>query len=225
MRADNPAAAVKRRGKFIRRGAAWQKMGTDIADQNIFCEFFAELSFSRKLVRRVGKRAAVRDFQPKSAKPKMSDFPNDRELVLTRVIDAPPERVYAAWTQPELMKKWFSPKPVETIVVETEVRVGGASRIVMRLPDGTEMPSRGVYLEVVPNRKLVFTDAFVSAWEPSAQPFMTVILTFEEQDGKTLYTARVRHWRVEDRERHENMGFHAGWGKATDQLAELVGGK
>ena len=152
----------------------------------------------------------------------MSTFASDRELVLTRVINAPPERVYAAWTQPELIKKWFTPKPVETIVAETDVRPGGSSYIVMRLPDGTEMPNRGVYLEVVPNRKLVFTDAFVSAWEPAEQPFMTVILTFEEQDGKTLYTARVRHWRVEDRERHEKMGFHEGWGIARDQLVALA---
>jgi uncharacterized protein YndB with AHSA1/START domain len=147
---------------------------------------------------------------------------DDLELVLTRLIDAPPERVYAAWTQPDLIKKWFTPKPVETIVAETDVRPGGSSYIVMRLPDGTEMPNRGVYLEVVPNKKLVFTDAWTSAWVPSAKPFMTGILTFENEGGKTRYTARVRHWTKEDRETHEKMGFHTGWGKATDQLEELL---
>ena len=148
-----------------------------------------------------------------------------RELTVTRLIDAPPERVYAAWTQPELLKKWFTPKPVETITAEMDVRPGGSSLIVMRLPDGTEMPNRGVFLEVVPNKKLVFTDAYVSAWEPSGKPFMTGILTFEDEGGKTRYTARVRHWTKEDCETHAKMGFHEGWGKATDQLEELVGNK
>jgi uncharacterized protein YndB with AHSA1/START domain len=89
-------------------------------------------------------------------------------------------------------------------------------------PDGTEFPNRGVYLEVVKNQRLVFTDAYTTAWEPSAKPFMTVILTFEEVDGKTRYTARVRHWTEADREAHEKMGFHAGWPICTEQLAALV---
>ena len=66
------------------------------------------------------------------------------------------------------------------------------------------------------------TDAYTRAWEPSAQPFMTVILTFENIGGKTRYTARVRHWSAADRERHEQMGFHQGWGQCADQLAELL---
>ena len=84
------------------------------------------------------------------------------------------------------------------------------------------MPNRGVYLEVVENRRLVFTDAYVAAWEPSAKPFMTVILTFEPEGGGTRYTARVLHWTAEDRQQHEAMGFEQGWGIATDQLAALA---
>ncbi|HZF54121.1 MAG TPA: SRPBCC family protein [Polyangiaceae bacterium] len=148
---------------------------------------------------------------------------NDRELVLTRVIDAPRESVYRAWTEPELMKQWFTPRPWTTPVVETDVRPGGSNLIVMRSPEGAEMPNRGVYLEVVPNERLVFTDAFTQAWEPSEKPFMTVVLTFEDAgEGRTKYTARVRHWTVADRESHEKMGFHQGWGVATDQLAEVA---
>ena len=102
------------------------------------------------------------------------------------------------------------------------MRPGGASLIVMRGPDGVDLPNPGVYLEVVENERLVFTDAYTSAWEPSAKPFMTAVLTFEEEDGKTRYTARARHWTVEDREAHEKMGFHEGWGLCTDQLEALV---
>ena len=146
----------------------------------------------------------------------------DRELVLTRLIAAPREKVYRAWTEPALLKQWFAPKPYTTPVAELDVRPGGANFIVMRGPDGKDLPNRGVYLEVVPNQRLVFTDAYVKAWEPSDKPFMTVTLTFNDEDGKTRYSARVCHWTVADREAHEKMGFHQGWGICTDQLANLV---
>jgi uncharacterized protein YndB with AHSA1/START domain len=147
---------------------------------------------------------------------------SDRELVLTRLIDAPRAKVFRAWTDPELLKQWFAPLPYTTPVAELDVRPGGANLVVMRTPDGNDMPNRGVYLEVVENERLVFTDAYTKAWEPSVKPFMTVILTFEDEGGKTRYTARVRHWTVADREKHEKMGFHYGWGLCTDQLAALV---
>jgi uncharacterized protein YndB with AHSA1/START domain len=147
---------------------------------------------------------------------------SDRELVLTRIIDAPRDKVYKAWTDPELLKQWFAPSPYTTPVAELDVRPGGANLIVMRDPAGKDFPNRGVYLEVVENERLVFTDAYTRAWEPSEKPFMTVILTFENEAGKTRYTARVRHWTVADREKHEQMGFHGGWGLCTDQLAALV---
>jgi len=145
-----------------------------------------------------------------------------RELVLTRLIDAPPETLYRAWTEPALLKQWFCPKPWSVASAELDVRAGGTSIIVMRSPEGQEFPNQGIYLEVVPNERLVFTDAYTSAWEPSAKPFMTGIITFAPEDGKTRYTARVLHWSAADRQTHEEMGFHEGWGKATDQLVELV---
>ena len=148
---------------------------------------------------------------------------SDRELVLTRIIDAPRAKLFRAWTEPELMKQWFTPRPWTTPVVEVDVRPGGANLIVMRSPDGKDMPNRGVYLEVVKDERLVFTDAYTEAWVPSAKPFMTVIITFEDiGGGKTRYTARVRHWTVADREAHEKMGFHVGWGQCADQLAALA---
>ena len=145
-----------------------------------------------------------------------------RELSLTRLIDAAPDKVFRAWTEPDLLKRWFTPPPWTTTDARLDVRPGGANFVVMQGPDGHEMPNRGVYLEVVENRRLVFTDAYVAAWEPSAKPFMTVILTFEPEDGQTRYTARVLHWTAEDRQTHEAMGFHQGWGIATDQLAALA---
>ncbi len=148
---------------------------------------------------------------------------SDRDLVLTRIIDAAPEKLYRAWTEPELLKQWFAPLPYTTPVAELDVRAGGATRVVMKSPEGQEIDCPGVYLEVVPNRRLVFTDAYASAWQPAQKPFMTVILTFEDLDGgKTRYTALVRHWTVADRETHEKMGFHQGWGQCADQLAALV---
>jgi uncharacterized protein YndB with AHSA1/START domain len=145
-----------------------------------------------------------------------------RDLILTRMIDAPPEKVFRAWTEPELLKQWFAPLPWTASRVETEVRPGGSSLVVMRSPEGAEFPNRGVYLEVVKNQRLVFTDAYREAWEPSEKPFMTAIMTFEEVDGKTKYTARARHWTEADREAHEKMGFHVGWAICAEQLAELV---
>ena len=144
------------------------------------------------------------------------------ELGLTRVIDAPREKLYRCWTEPALMKLWFAPQPWTTSLAETDVRPGGASLVVMRSPEGQDYPNRGVYLEVVENERLVSTDAYTSAWVPSEKPFMTLVLTFENASGGTRYTARALHWTVADREAHEKMGFHEGWGKCTDQLAALV---
>lgn len=148
--------------------------------------------------------------------------PELHELSLTRRIEAPRELLFRAWTEPELLKLWFTPRPWTTPVVELDVRPGGSSYILMRGPAGEEQPCHGVYLEVVPGRRLVFTDAWTRAWEPSAKPFLTGIITFDDEEDATLYTARVRHWSAADREAHEKMGFHQGWGAATDQLEALV---
>jgi len=145
-----------------------------------------------------------------------------RDLVLTRLIDAPPAKVFEAWTDPELMKRWFVPRPWSLARAETDVRPGGSSLVVMRSPEGEEFPNHGVYLEVVPGKRLVFTDAFTEAWKPSEKPFMSVVLTFEEEAGGTRYTARASHWTDADREAHEKMGFHEGWAICAEQLAELV---
>ena len=154
-----------------------------------------------------------------------NDTSDERDLVLSRLIDAPPHRVFEAFTRPELLKQWFAPLPWTIASAELDVRPGGSNLIVMCDPDGNEYPNRGVYLEVVENRRLVLTDAFTEAWVPSEKPFMTAVLTFEDEGGKTRYTARARHWTAEDRDTHEKMGFHEGWGQCADQLQALVAGK
>ena len=154
-----------------------------------------------------------------------SDAPvssSNRELVLTRIIDLPPQKLFRAWTEPELLKQWFCPRPWGVARATLDVRPGGICNVVMLSPEGQEFPNPGVYLEVIPNRRLIFTDAYTEAWVPSAKPFMTGIIDFEELGGKTRYTARALHWTEADRDAHEKMGFHEGWGKATDQLVELM---
>jgi len=149
----------------------------------------------------------------------------DRELVLARIIDAPRENVYRCWTEPELVTQWFAPKPWTTPRAEMDVRTGGSSLVVMAGPDGNEFPNPGVFLEVLPGKKIVLTDAYTKAWEPSEKPFMTVVLTFEDEgEGRTRYVARVAHWSIADREAHEKMGFHEGWGQCADQLEEIAKG-
>jgi uncharacterized protein YndB with AHSA1/START domain len=155
----------------------------------------------------------VIDLQPSS----------DRELVLARWLDASPASCYRCWTDPTLIPKWFVPPPYSIARAEMDVRPGGSTNIVFRSPEGQEIPNPGVYLEVIPNRKIVFTDAYRKAWEASpGHPFMTAIVTFEEKDGGTLYIARVQHWTVDDRKKHEAMGFSKGWGICADQLEALA---
>lgn len=148
--------------------------------------------------------------------------PHPFDLSLTRLIPASPDKLFRAWTEPDLLKQWFVPKPWTIARAEVDLRPGGHCLIVMRSPEGEEMPNPGVYLEVVPNRRLVFTDAYTAGWVPSAKPFMTAIISFDPEGAGTRYTALVRHWTAEAKAQHEQMGFHQGWGVCADQLAELV---
>jgi uncharacterized protein YndB with AHSA1/START domain len=142
----------------------------------------------------------------------------DRELVLTRIIDAPRERVFMAWTDPKQLAQWWGPHGMTTPVCEMDLRPGGVFRTVLRSADGVEYPNQGVFLEIMEPERLVFTDAFEEGWRPSQHAFMAAVVTFEEHDGKTKYTARALHWSAADREKHEQMGFHKGWGETTDRL-------
>jgi uncharacterized protein YndB with AHSA1/START domain len=148
---------------------------------------------------------------------------SDNALVLTRVLDATPEKLFRCWSEPELLKQWFVPQPWTIASAEIDLRPGGRSLVVMQDPDGKQYPNEGVYLEIIPNRKIVTTDAFVAGWKPSGKAFMVAEVLFEDAgNGKTNYTATARHWSAEDREAHEKMGFHEGWGQTATQLEALA---
>jgi uncharacterized protein YndB with AHSA1/START domain len=153
----------------------------------------------------------------------MSDLREaSRDLVLERLLAAPRAALWRCWSEADLLKRWFAPAPWSVPEASLDFRPGGESFIVMRGPQGEEFPSRGVYLEIDPGRRLVFTDAYTAGWRPSAKPFFTGILTFEDAPGGTRYVARALHWSEEDRAAHEKMGFHEGWGKCADQLEALA---
>lgn len=153
----------------------------------------------------------------------MSEATESFDLVLRREIDVPREKLWRCWTEPEFLKQWFCPKPWGVARAELDLRPGGCCNVTMLSPEGEEFPNAGIYLEVTPNECLVFTDAYTTGWVPSAKPFMTGVITFEDLGGgRTTYTAIAKHWTAADRDQHLEMGFHEGWGKATDQLAELA---
>lgn len=148
---------------------------------------------------------------------------NNRELVLTRVLNATPAQLFKAWTTPEILKEWFMPKPYELALVDMEPRDGGKFRTVMTGPDGFHMDSTGVFLKVEKDKRIITTDAFGSDWKPTEKAFFSAEILFDDLgNGQTRYTAIARHWNVEDCEAHEKMGFHEGWGQVATQLEEVA---
>jgi uncharacterized protein YndB with AHSA1/START domain len=148
------------------------------------------------------------------------------DLMFERKIEISPEAVWTAWTTPEHLKHWFTPAPWETIDCEIDLRPGGVFSTVMRSPEGQEFPNTGCYLEVVPNQKLVWTNAFTPGFRPVSTPpvvseedfLFTAIISLAPHEQGTSYTARVLHSKEEDCKKHESMGYYEGWGTALDQL-------
>lgn len=152
-----------------------------------------------------------------------SPQPNPKlDLVLERVVDVPIELVWKSWTTPELIKRWFAPLPWTTVDCEIDLRPGGLFRTVMRSPEGEEFPNVGCFLEVVENERLVWTDALGPGFRPSENPFMTAVISLEQQGTGTKYTAIAVHKDEDARRKHEEMGFQAGWGTVLDQLVALI---
>jgi uncharacterized protein YndB with AHSA1/START domain len=138
------------------------------------------------------------------------------------VVDVPPELVWAAWTVPEHVKKWFTPAPWVTINCEIDLRPGGIFRTVMRGPEGQEINNIGCFLEIMPSRKLVWTVALRPGYRPADPSFdvpaFTAIVRMEPHGTGTKYSALAIHKDEESRNRHERMGFSEGWGRSLDQL-------
>ena len=144
---------------------------------------------------------------------------SDHQLQITRLIDAPIDAVWRAWS--ERGEEWLCPLPWRAEIIEQELRPGGRSRMVFHGPDGEAMPLQGVYLAVDPGRRVVATDALDADWNPHG-PFMVRIDEFADEGGRTRYTATARHWTAEAKAQHEAMGFEAGWGASADQLAAVA---
>jgi uncharacterized protein YndB with AHSA1/START domain len=158
-------------------------------------------------------------------------FNPDLDLVFERVVDVPRELVWLAWTTPEHLKKWFTPTPWTTTECEIDLRPGGIFRTVMRSPEGKEFPNLGTYLEVVENERLIWTNVLAPGYRPIAKnpskkecdelPF-TAIVSLAKHGSGTKYTAIAMHMDQVTRQKHIDMGFHEGWGKAFDQLVALA---
>ena len=153
------------------------------------------------------------------------------DLVLERTLDAPRELVWKAQTEAEHLKHWFAPKPYEITEAELDLRPGGIFRIRMTGPDGfdTGHGGAGCVLEVVDGEKLVWTSALGPAFRPAEMgegcesfPMTAVITLADAGTGKTLYRAVALHKNAADRDAHEKMGFHDGWGTCATQLEEFA---
>jgi uncharacterized protein YndB with AHSA1/START domain len=152
-----------------------------------------------------------------------------RELIITRVFDAPRELVWKAWTEPERMMRWWGPKDFTSPLCKLDLRVGGKYLCCMRSPDGKDYWSTGVYREIVPLERIVYTDSFADEngnvvpgthyGMSSDMPLeMLVTVTFEEQGGKTKMT--LRHVGLPAGTMSDLAG--QGWNLSFDKLAESI---
>ena len=154
----------------------------------------------------------------------MPDLDPATDLSFTRTLAVPRRLVWECWTEPRHIPHFFVPAPHKVTAVDIDLRVGGRFDTTFEV-EGASMENRGVYLEVVPLEKLVFTDAYTEGWKPAPEPFMTAILLLADAPGGgTLYTAIARHRSPESRKSHEEMGFVDGWGTVATQLEAYAKG-
>ena len=144
-------------------------------------------------------------------------MPTDREVVLTRVFDAPRQMVFEAFSKPELLKRWFGPRGWSLAVCDVDYRVGGGFRFVLQGPDGRQMGMRGVYREIVPPERSVHMESF-DDFPGESQ----VTAVFTEEDGKTTLTATVQYESQMVRDAVIQSGMEHGAAETYDRLAELL---
>jgi uncharacterized protein YndB with AHSA1/START domain len=146
-----------------------------------------------------------------------------KELTITRVFNAPRELVFKAWTDPKELAKWWGPKTFTIPVCEVDLKPGGALRIVMRAPDGAEYPMKGVFREIVPPSRLVFTNIAVDKDGNHIIEGLTTV-TFADEGGKTKLTLQTRGAAMVDYAAAYLQGMEAGWTQSLEKLETLVRG-
>ena len=151
--------------------------------------------------------------------------PSDRELVITRVFDAPREMVFDAYTKPEYLKRWFGgPREWRLETCEVDLRPGGSWRFVLRNDNGNEMPMKGEYLEVERPSRLVSTESFdeeMVGWRAEDGPTINTV-TFEESDGKTTMTITVLYKSKELRDAAVQSPMEEGLAVGLERLDEFL---
>jgi uncharacterized protein YndB with AHSA1/START domain len=145
----------------------------------------------------------------------------EREVIITRVFDAPRALVCRAWTDPEHLARWWGPKGFSNPVCEAEVRPGGAWRIVMRGPDGTEYPGGGVYREIVVPERLVFTNIALDREGKTILDGLTTV-TFSEQGSKTTLILQTRATGLVSYAAEMLKGMDAGWSQSLERLEAML---
>lgn len=150
----------------------------------------------------------------------------DLDLTISRLIKAPRSVIWNAWTDPASFEQWWVPAPARCKVVEMDLRPGGA--FVTRISEGGGAFAPHLdacFLAVDDLQRIVFTNSLVAGWRPAENPFMTAVITLQDHPEGTDYAAHVMHKSNADRNMHEEMGFHDGWGTVIEQLARLVEGR
>ena len=144
-------------------------------------------------------------------------------LVLERIINSPRETVWRCWTDTALLKQWFCPKPWQVPEADFDLRPGGRMNTTMAGPNGERFDNVGCFLEVVPHRRLTFTDFFSEDFVPRAEPFITGYVELSDTaDGGTRMIWGARHATEDSLKKHEEMGWEPGWTAASGQLTELA---
>jgi uncharacterized protein YndB with AHSA1/START domain len=148
---------------------------------------------------------------------------SELDLTISRVIKAPRSIVWSAWTDPLSFAQWWLPAPTLCRVVDMNIRAGGRFVTEMSEASGPFVPHfDACFLDVIEGEKIVFTNALTGGWRPAAHGFMTAVITFRDHAEGTEYTSLAMHKNRADREKHEKLGFHDGWGTVVAQLAALV---
>lgn len=148
---------------------------------------------------------------------------SETALEISRLLDVTRAKIWKAWSNPELLKEWWCPRPWKTQVKAFDFRAGGAFHTLMTGPNGEESDNPGCFLDIAPEQRIVSTSCLTGGWRPADSWLpMTAIITLADEGAQTRYTARVLHKDEADRKRHAEMGFHEGWGICISQLEQFA---